>query len=200
MTSILKLEEIANCNMCHRPVVDHDIDAETGIAYCYGCHHYFSLNVKSKKHREEIVIPQGTDFIRLRILRDEIDIRIKWSRNYKFWKSLFNQSDGFPAFLGVLAFLINKTTIEVREGYIKIDHSPIDILPMVFYSASIIKQFEVRPIMDGGLFSIVSNSDYGLYAHFTSGKEELLIWDLKKSTLLFIEQEIERVLKIVDRG
>ena len=187
--------EIVYCNICNRPVLRHDIDLETGIVYCYGCHHYFPFESKSKRSREEIVTPRGTDFIRLRILRDELEIKIKWNRNFKFWKALINDSEGFPRFFILLAALFNRTRIEVRSGYIKIDHGPIDLLPMVFYSANIIRQIHVEPVG----WNSGQNSSFGLYAELTSGKEELLIWNLKRSTLLFIEQEIERVLKIIDK-
>lgn len=187
-------DEIIWCNICNRPVLNHEIDFETGIAYCYGCHHYFPLKLKSKKSRDEIVIPHKTDFIRLRIMRDELEIRIKWSRNFQFWKSLNNGSGGFHGLFTILATLLNRTTIEVRSGYIKIDHTPIDLLPMTFYSSRIIKQFKVEPLG----FSSEPHDSHGLYVLLTSGQKVLLLWDLKKTTLLFIEQEMERVLKIVD--
>lgn len=192
------IQERTYCSICNRPILNHDIDFETGIAYCYGCNHHFPLHVKSTKGRDEIVIPQGTDFIRLRILRNELEISLNWRRNYQIWKALRDKTGGFPGLFITLAFLFNRTTIEVRSGYIKIDHIPFDLLPMFFWSSDSIKQLSIKPKEDEGWIT-ESDSSIGLYAELTSGKSELLLWGLKKSTLLFIEQEIERVLKIVDK-
>jgi len=185
-----ELTENIYCNLCNRPILIQDVDFETGVACCYGCNHFFLLEHTSNRPRKEIVIPHGTDFIRLRLLRDELEIRIRWNRNYQFWKAYDENSQGFPKLFIIAAALLNKTTIEVRSGYIKIDHGPIDLLPMTFYSAKIISQFHVE--------SLSFDSSYGLYALLNTGKKVLLLWNLKKTTLLFIEQEIERVLKIAD--
>jgi hypothetical protein len=150
------------------------------------------------RRRKEVVIPKGADFIRLRILRDELEIRIKWNRNYTLGSTVTGASGGWGPFIIILATLFNKTIIEVRVDYIKIDHGPIDLLPMVFYPSRMVKQLHVSLIRDERYRD--ADSAYGLYAELKSGKKELLIWDLKKTTLLFIEQEIERVLKIVDKG
>ena len=169
-----------------------DIDLISGIAYCYGCNHYFPVQLTSKRNRDEIVIPEGTDFLRLRILRDELEIKIKWSRNFQFWKALSKKE--FPGIFIAFALIFNRTVIEVKPRYIKIDHRPFDILPMAFYSSRVIKQFQVEPMG----FDSASGSSYGLYVLLSSGNKVLLLWNLKKTTLLFIEQEMERVLKIAD--
>jgi hypothetical protein len=110
-------------------------------------------------------------------LRDELEIRIKWNRNYQFWKALNTEPDGFSRLFVAIAALINRTIIEVRSGYIKIDHGPIDILPMTFYSSRIIKQLQVEPI--GFKFRAKFKSWVVCTADF--GKKVLLLWNYKKN-------------------
>ena len=40
---------------------------------------------------------------------------------------------------------------------------------------------------------------YGLFAKLVSGEEKILMWNLEKQVLLFVEQEIERLFRIEDQ-
>jgi hypothetical protein len=187
-------KELIHCNLCNRPILLHDIDNESNIAYCYGCNYYFPLGLQSVNPRDEIVIPLATSFIRLRILRDELTIIIKWNRNFQLLNALYSPDRIFPKPFIAFAKLFNRTKIVIQSDFIKIDHGPVDILPMVFYSSKKIRQVFVAPLE----LDAHQTSRFGLYLQLSSGNHELIMWDLKKTTLLFIEQEIERVLKIRD--
>jgi hypothetical protein len=189
-----------NCNICKRPVLDQEVDHKEGIAHCFGCNHYFPIEERSKRKREEILIPNGTDVLRLRLLKDELQIKIRWFRNYKPWRSFFGanpKNSTFQLFV-LIAYFFNRTEIEVNQRYIRIEHKPVDLLPMAFYSKSYVKQFFVRKLT-GQWWVDAGFAEYGLFALLRTGEEKLLLWDMKRTTLLFIEQEIERVLKIEDQ-
>ena len=88
--------------------------------------------------------------------------------------------------------IFNKTRITVDRNQLLIKHTPIEfLLPLVMYSSSYVKQLYVRK-------ADPNYELYGLHALLSDGREEKLLWDLDKNVLLFIEQEIERVLGIDD--
>ena len=194
------MKEIIHCIKCKRPILDHEVDKNENMVYCRGCNYYFPIYKKTRRRRNESVIPIGTNYIRYRILKDELEISFNWFRNYRLDHVTLNSLfDEFTMASSILAFLINKTKIHVSKNYIRIDHKPIDVLPMVFYHANYIKQLFVKKLEKNfwkgqSIFGL----SYGLYVLLKNGKEELWIWDLNKKTLLFIEQEIERTLGITD--
>jgi hypothetical protein len=191
------MEKIIHCTRCKRPLLNREVDPEEGIGYCYGCDYYFPLASKTIIKRDETIIPSGASFIRLHLDRRELEIKIRWIKNYSLSRALLsNSEEKFTPLLSFLAFFLNRTEIQVTSHYLKIEHKPIDLLPMTFYPAGYVKQLYVKPITD----NILVPDTLGLYAVLVTGEDKLLLWNLKKRTLLFIEQEIERILEIEDRG
>lgn len=187
------VEPTINCTKCKRPVLEHQTDANKGVSYCYGCNLHFLVESEIERKRDEIIIPNRTSYLRLRIERDSLHIQIKWFGNYSIRQIIRDLMTENPRFLfSMIAFFVNRTTVSVNRGTLTIQHKPIDVLPFVHYRASYVKQFYVKQkdrVLD----------TYGLYVRLRNGREEMLIWDLDKQVLLFIEQEIERVFRIEDQ-
>lgn len=194
------MKEIIHCEKCNRPILEHEVNNSENIVYCYGCNYYFPIEKKSNRNRNETVIPNGTNYIRYRILKDELEISLNWFRNYRLAHViLYSSSNEMIKTASILAFFFNRTKIQVNKNYIRIEHRPVDLIPMVFYNAGYVKQLFVKKInQDFWIKQPTYNLAYGLYALLENGKEELWIWNLNKKTLLFIEQEIERTLGLPD--
>ena len=199
------MEEPTYCIRCKRPILDHEIDLETGIAYCYGCNYYFPLQQQSVRRRAETVIPGGASYIRLRIFEDEVRIRIRWIRNYNFRQLFFSdeQTENFILYK-LLAWLINRTEIKASRRFIYIRHLPLDTLPTVFYGAYQVEGLYVKLVPKEllarhNLLVQYFVPVYGLFGRLAGGKEQLWIWGLRKRALLFIEQEVERAMGIEDQ-
>ena len=186
------LNELLHCKKCKRPILKHEQNLETGIVYCYGCNYYFPNSTSTNRKREEISIPNRTSHIRLRLMEDSLEIVIKWFGNYSLRYILKEiLSEKITAPVSFLGYLFNKTIIKVDKKVLHIDHLPIDLLPMTYYQSAYVKQLYIK-LVDS------TAQTYGLYALLANGEEQKLIWNLNKRTLLFIEQEIERVIGIDD--
>lgn len=187
------MKNLINCTKCKRPILDHEQDVDKGIGHCRGCDFYFLLSDKVKRKRKEIVIPNGASYIRLTIEENSLEMRIRWFRNYSMRK-VFKESliNGIPGSLYYLsAYFVNKTFVKVENNILEIKHTPIDVLPYVYYKSSYVKQLYVERI---GSYM----KTFALYAQLSDGRKEKLLWDLDKKVLLFIEQEIERIFGIED--
>ncbi len=192
-----------SCEKCKRPILDIDINKKKNECYCYGCDHRFKIPRLAFRQRGELMIPDGANYLRHRTFENSLEISFKWAQNLDFdlTKHLDEFPDKLPNVSKILAYLINKTTIVADKKSIKIEHKPIDVLPSVYYNAKLIKQLFVRKIkIKTNLIPIIAKSDnqYGLFTQFKNGKEELWFWGLKKNTLLFIEQELERLWGLED--
>jgi Zn-finger domain-containing protein len=183
------------CEICKRPILKHEVD--DGIAYCYGCNHYFPAKRIVSRKRNEIVIPGGSDFIRYRIEQDALEVSFRWFKNYHITRFDIDNQNETGSLYGLLAYLFNRTTIKVTSQFIMIQHKPFEILPLVYYRSDLITQLYVK---ETDITKKLSGEikEYGLYARFRNETEDIWLWGLKKRVLLFIEQEIERVLKISD--
>jgi hypothetical protein len=174
-----------------------DIKRDQEIAYCYGCHHYFSIHENPDRKREEILLPLGANMLRYREDRSELELSIKWRNNLELSKVLKKEYHAqAPSLFFALGFLFNTTTIRATRKFLEIKTTPLDILPYTYYTTQWIKQFYVS-IFRLGPYNNYSNGP-GLFIEFKNGREKLLLWDLKEETLLFIEQELERVMGIED--
>ncbi|MFK8104088.1 MAG: hypothetical protein AB8G15_16260 [Saprospiraceae bacterium] len=186
------MNELLHCKKCKRPILKHEQNLAAGIVYCYGCNYYFPHLISTDRKREEISIPNRTSYIRLRLMEDSLEIVIKWFGNYSLRYILKEiLSEKITAPVSFLGYLFNKTIIKVDKKVLRIDHLPIDLLPMTYYQSAYVKQLYIKPVDS-------TAQTYGLYTLLTTGEEQKLIWNLNKRTLLFIEQEIERVIGIED--
>ncbi len=179
-----------------------------------------------RKGRPEMIMPEGTDVLEL---NDSLDIRLNWLKAHPqgalgfltFFAIFWN---GFLAFmvmstsigvsflsihllvgLGLIYYLatiyLNYTDVIVNESYIEIDHRPIK---NPFVRSKRIESDDIDQLYVTKYVSSRTNGNpnyaYGLYAILkTNGKKINLVKGMNKETQLYLEQEIERYLKIKDR-
>ena len=185
--------------------------------------HFFNHD---RKGRPEMIMPEGTDVLEL---NDSLDIRLNWLKAHPqgalgfltFFAIFWN---GFLAFmimstsigvsflsihllvgLGLIYYLaiiyLNYTDVIVNESYIEIDHRP---LKNPFVRSKRIESDDIDQLYVTKYVSSTTNGNpnyaYGLYAILkTNGRKVNLVKGMNKETQLYLEQEIERYLKIKDR-
>jgi len=107
--------------------------------------------------------------------------------------------------MGLLYYLasvyLNYTDVVVNESYIEIDHRPVK---NPFIRSKRIPVEDLDQLYVTKYVSSTTNGNpnyaYGLYAILkTNGKKVSLIKGMNRETQLYLEQEIERYLKIKDR-
>ena len=106
--------------------------------------------------------------------------------------------------LGLIYWLasifINKTDIVVREDEIRVEHGP---LKNPFKREVVIKSDDFKQFYVNRYVASTTNGQpnyaYALWAIRTSGQKEQIIKGMNKETQLYLEQEIERFLRITDR-
>jgi len=188
----MSYSEKIHCVLCKRELFHLDIHEMDGLIYCLGCNHYFPRASKVRRQREEIVIPNGTDVLRLRLERDELTVKLVWRKNYSFSELMDN-------FINVnwFVYMMNKTIVEANPRFLRIQHKPFEAdMPLVYFATSSIKQLHVDKSR------IKTEYDYywadSLIVELHSGHVTPILWNLDKTSLLYLEQEIERVMKIED--
>lgn len=184
------------CPLCKRDINTGHPQKKEGLLYCYGCNFEFSAKQDLTGTIEEIPIPKGVDSVRLRLVQNSLEIKVSWFRCFNYWRFLRHQ--GRHGLIAVIPLLFNKTTITANRHLLLIDHKPVDYLPPVRYERHYIKQFYVKELVYYSTF-FLTETTHGLYAKVSTGEEKLLLWNLKESTLLFLEQEIERVMGIKNK-
>ncbi|HNL37833.1 MAG TPA: hypothetical protein PKH43_01830, partial [Saprospiraceae bacterium] len=103
----------------------------------------------------------------------------------------------FGAITRASAYFFNRTKVIVTKDYLQIEHRPLDVLPGAFFSAAQIDQLSVRPIL---LWEGSKRTQASLFVRLKNGEEYDILWDLETNVLLYLEQEIERLLGIEDVG
>jgi len=171
------------CPKCKRAIPEPDEEVKSGISYCYGCHQYFPSNQKTNRNRQEIIIPHNTSVLRLRLGENSIQII----------KDLVEQ-ETFGLF-SVFAYFFNTTYVYVNENELKIEHKPVEVLPVTYFAKHYVKQLYVKEIESSANFT----KCYGLWAEVTTEHDVLLLYNLDKRVLLYLEQEIERIFGIEDK-
>jgi len=188
-------DKILHCVRCKRPILEHEYNDKSGLAYCFGCDYYFPLAYTLSHKREEIIVPNGTNTFYISQRKNKLEIKLKWFRNFKLTSLLKQCQDEVSFVLASMVYLFNYTHIVVSKDSIRIDNKPFDhILPMTFYSSHIVEQLYVK--LKPSKWGLIDS--YCLYGRIKGVGEVALLWDLKETTLLFFEQEIERVLGIED--
>ena len=193
--------DFIHCERCKRPIPDCDATRESNIAYCYACNFYFPVPKEIARTRRDTWLPNGAESLRLRVLKDELTISIRWLKNYRLGGLLVPDFLDTPLPFKLAALLLNTTTITADKNTIRIEHKPLDLLPFVFYQVSHIEQLFVRQVDRLATEQIFLRHAYFnvLNAKLKTGEEVTWLWNLKLETLLFIEQELERVTGIEDR-
>ena len=142
--------------------------------------------------------PSGSDYLRYRLNHHELKLTIKWRKNYQFpFHKTGRMGTNFSFFFSLLTMLLNRTIITATPRSLQIITRPIDYVPMSYYPRQLIYQLYVKKV--DFFMGRPHHGGYGLYIELTDGQEVLLLWDLMEKTLLFIEQELERVLDIDDK-
>ncbi len=156
--------------------------------------YYFLRQMTTDRKREEIIIPNDASSLRLRLEENSVEIKFRWYKNYRFTKIVTDfLFEDFKGLASAFAFLFNKTKVVVNQDNIEIKHTPLKLLPNATYKSQDVKQLYVKRIPQRMMLAI------GLYVSLKSGEEKILLWNLDDRVLLFLEQEIERVLGIEDK-
>lgn len=98
----------------------------------------------------------------------------------------------------LMAYFLNRTRVRVTAEYIWIEHKPMDVLPTVFFHARQIEQLFVREVCATAYLGFPTRCPT-LFLKLKNGEEFDILWDLRLDLLLYLEQEIERILGIEDR-
>ncbi len=215
------------CERCKRPVLRQFVNLEQKTAFCDGCNLHFDITASNGlRQRREIDMPRGAKNVRLTLVQQDLTIDVRWLRNYPA-KSIFtiaqpvklelwpegarNLDSAVAEFFGKLvftvmhfvwtattrtiAYFVNRTIVRATPASLQIEHRPMDVLPSAFFPANRIAQLTVRyhwaeenPLQENGMLFVV----------LKDGSEYDLLWDLDVEVLLYLEQEIERILGITD--
>ena len=180
------MKRLFQCLKCKHKIASRHLNEETKILFCDRCNYYFPSSISSIRKKDVIRIPNRSSNIRFWIEEDSLKIKFKWLGNYSLIE-IVNELQYYSSF-PFIGYLFNKTIITVDRKVISIDHKPLDLLPMTYYESKKIKQLYVKSID-----SLVVT--YGLFAILENGQEIRLIWNLNQLILLFIKQEIEKVIR-----
>lgn len=101
----------------------------------------------------------------------------------------------------LFAKFINKTIININDSRVKMDHGPLKIGARKDHT---IQNEDIEQLYVSEYVTNMSKNNqpiksFGLYLILKSGKKLQLIKDCNKETALYIEQEMERYLKIKDK-
>lgn len=182
---------LLHCPKCKRYIPESDEEVRVGISYCYGCEYYFPSSEKTSRNRKEIIVPHLTSALRLRLEENSITINFRWFGNYSTKVLLENlaKHEGFGV-LYSLAILINKTRVHANDKQLIIEHKPMNLLPTTIFDKNYVEQLYVHKL---------PSMQYGLWAKVKNGEDVLLLYNLDKRVLLYLEQEIERIFGIEDK-
>lgn len=103
----------------------------------------------------------------------------------------------FGAITRTSAYFFNRTKVIATKDYLQVEHRPLDVLPGAFFSAAQIEQLSVLPTL---LWEGSKRTQATLFVRLKNGEEYDILWDLETDVLLYLEQEIERLLGIEDVG
>ncbi|MBL7804577.1 MAG: hypothetical protein JNL02_12625 [Saprospiraceae bacterium] len=218
------------CERCKRPVLPQHVDRARNNAFCDACDLTFSIpKRKSSRRRKEAFLPAGAKNIRLSLFQKEMVIDVRWRKNYPISRILnikppesleLHQHHSrelrdtifivyaieaiytslhytIGAITRTSAYLFNRTKVIATKDYLQVEHRPIDVLPGAFFSAAQIEQLSVRPTL---LWEGSKRTQATLFVRLKNGEEYDILWDLETDVLLYLEQEIERLLGIEDVG
>lgn len=222
-----KYHHLLTCPNCNFFVAAKDINIKKTIAKCENCNHIFSFedDFDFREGRPEMLIPAGMEVLKL---RSELDIEVKWNKSIQpmmvvftlMWNILLlpfvisglmagqaqillfagaHIAVGLSLLYGILAKLFNKTNISVTQRKIEISTSPFPTpgKSKVEIAADELEQLYVNRYVSSTTNG-VANYAYGLYAIHKNGSKFPLVKGLNKESQLYLEQEIERYLDIID--
>ena len=215
------------CPLCGREIPVLDVDLLGKVARCTGCNNVFGFSVPSAVENERLPTPAPKNF-KLERSADGLTIVRKWFTPAiialtffcLFWNgfmvgwfytafkqriytmALFGSlhgAVGLGLFYAVLIGYFNKTYIRISYGSIIITHRPLPWFGQKNITKHDLKQFyskeEIHCGKNGYSYS------YSVQALTQSGKVVELISGLSsREEALFIEQEIEKYLKIEDES
>lgn len=187
-----------HCPSCTKALQEQKIGIKEGIAFCRNCDYYFPIESMISKKRGKTRIKNLGDHINIRRLKNnEVLIDFRWSKNYNLIRVMMAAPDKYQSFIDGFGFLLNRTMIFVSRKYFKIEHKPFpDFIPMSYYTSSQIKNINVRPVENPTYWELNSKKYHGLYAELRNGEHVLILYDLHKTTLQLISQEINNVLRV----
>jgi hypothetical protein len=214
-----------NCPKCRALIPADDVNLATLYAKCGRCHEVFRFD-DAPKSRDKLRMPRpaslvveetdaGNRIVRrwfTPIILFLLVFVIVWNSALMFWYTrAFGMPDAswlailFPLFhvmigihisYAVLAGLLNRTIVEVRNGMLQIEHAPIPWPGNSQLKASDILQLycdETRVGRHGHA------TVYNLHAILVHEGQRKLLSSLKKNEALYYEQQLEEWLDIQPR-
>ncbi len=209
-----------SCPNCGQSIPADDINIQDKIAKCRGCHAVFPFQHKldtlltTRKPEQTVVRPEGVD---LYAYQNELELSLRQNASivdifpWVFWPLLpifftiafFNE--GFPLVVMLASWMIgifpimNLLTFSKHRVYITMDDVYLNIQ---WRPKKLIKdrRFLVRDIDQVYVKKINAYHSVILMINQPSGQKEVTVLsDISLAKTRFLEQEIEKYLKIEDR-
>ncbi|NND08180.1 MAG: hypothetical protein HKN87_17505 [Saprospiraceae bacterium] len=220
---------LLDCPACHSFISQGDINEQKSIASCSHCDHVFQIDDAENWDPFGPSLsaqPTGIEVLRLRSM---LELRIKHLQSVDrkelgflaFFSLLWNGAllpfvfniissgtwilllfisvhlvAGISMLWYLLTSIFNTTSIDVTKQQVRISTSPIT-LPGT--NEVIIQTPEIDQLFVSTTKTNSPGGNYGLYLLMKNGKKIKLLDKLNRTTLMQIEQEIEKYLEISDR-
>ena len=214
------------CPVCKSPLTADEVNIDRAIAECNSCNVAFTVEgVRSEARapKPEVSLPEN---MRIETLGNELTLTRRWFGPAAIFLALFSATwDGFLIFMAVaavrsgaglpmlafgsihalvgvgltyftLCLFVNSTTIRVRKE-LTVEHGPLPFPGHVRLPRESIEQLFAKRRLSRGRNS--SSQHYEVHALLRSGAGRKLVSGLESEEhALFIEQELERHLRIED--
>lgn len=218
-----KVFKKVSCPSCNEDVQADNLNLQNSVAKCGSCHVIFSIeeeieNVKAQgSMKQEFIRPEGIDLF---FYRDDLDITIQqhvqgvdtfgiiFGPTLAFFTLILHLAKGisilFPAFFTVITLYFlyrvlnyskNKTYIDINSKYLSIKSRPKHFRKDRTFTTDEIDQLYLKRATDGSGYYTINMIINSLEGQI----HEKLITINTLSKAKYVEQEIERYLKIEDR-
>ncbi len=211
------------CRKCEAAIIAENVDVERLIARCHKCHTLFSFadNLEKplgKRAKNQLrFMPDGIDIM---LIEEGVRLTVPWYHSQVLtmtyfavgWLAfvLFSSMTSLPGVIhffyalvslwllySVLAGFLNKTLIEVNDQFLTVSHGPLP------YPGRRFRQNQIRQVYCKEKIAYSKGwptLSYDLRVILQSDKHVALVTGVEESDyVLYLEQEIERHLKIKNR-
>jgi hypothetical protein len=213
------------CKKCQAEILAGNIDQPRGLATCPSCKTIFSLTDKPTITPQlafdwpEMILPKGVSITRL---NNGLQITRRWLgpsyagvavtclvwngfllffffSSFSFWLCLTPHVwVGIGLFYYTLAGLLNSTVITIQPNLLKIEHGPLPFYFNKQFDPILLKQLYTKEQIHRGKNS--THYTYDIYMLGWDGRNQKLLKGLSSGEqALFLEQELERFLRIEDK-
>ncbi|MCK5682516.1 hypothetical protein KAJ27_00280 [bacterium] len=217
------------CKFCKQTLLEDQLEITSGIATCTHCSAVFEIedcgNAEKKRLKEEVTLPAEFTVEKYKTV---LTLKYNWNSSIfkglwvvailvlylllgpilesqdiftlkKFYSNLADAFFAISAAYGALAILVNKSVIRVTSFSIDIDHKPLPWPGNKSIKSKDIDQIYCKVKVHHGS-GASKGYTYEVHASMREGMPVKLISGLPESDqALFLEQEIEKFLKIEDK-